>query len=389
MTYVPVGAERNTRNVAEKIMSFSLELLLENDLNELQADIINFAIDRYSDEMSDFLEDRLEELVIPEEAFEMVHFFNVSWFITCIDVNGKTIIEHYIDKNESKWTRQRIKDILLTWKHAQPTVAIIQDQDDQQCITINDLFTHEIYKVKMLDQDRKVETGGIVMWIILPVREHSVFFTSFIDLPANLTQQLKEAILQSFQDSDESDPIKYLSLYYPEVLHLIIFGPDPTFEDFDWLSPKHLEVAQEFKEYMVEFHDEVIIKLGVHLWYQYCSQKNPKIMKTSVYVAALIYLVDRMIPVGEYVTQNQLANEFQISSSSLSAKYRDMEKVLKEEIQVLEEKLESIDDDLFEDDNLSWDDPEIPYIHTSMAMERQKNEVVQEFTAKLIVPRRG
>ncbi len=345
----PCGSGKKYKICCGKSNVISLELLLDNELSKLQADIINYSLDMHGEEMSDFLADRLEELVIPEDALEMVHFFTVSWFITSINVNDKTILEEYIDHNRSKWTRQRVKDILLSWKHGKPTVAIIQSQDENQLLTLNDLFTDEIYKVKVLDQDHNVETGGIAIGIILPAGEHSIFFPSFIDLPASLTEPLKEAVIQLFEESDETDPIDYLSLYYPEVLHLFMFGPEPNIEDLDWMSPKHFEVAQEFKEYIEDFHDEVIIKLGVHLWYQYCSRKNPKIIKTSVYAAALIYLVDRFIPFGEYVTQNQLAKEFNISSSSLSARYRDMEKVLKEEIEDLEKKLDQIENDIVED----------------------------------------
>lgn len=366
----PCGSGKKYKNCCGKNNIISLELLLENELKELEADLINFSLDTYNVEMSDFLADRLEELVIPEESSEMFYFFTVSWFITSIHVNGKTILEHYINKNKSKWKRQRIKDILLTWKQAKPTVSIVADQDDNHLLTINDLFTNDIYKVKLLDHDYQVETGGIVIGIPLPIGEHFIFFTPFIDLPARSTGQLKKALFQSFEKSGESNPNQYLSLYYPEVLHLMLFGPDPDIEDLEWLSPKHLDVALVFKEYMEDFHDDVFIKLGVHLWYQYCSQKNPKIIKTGVYVAALIYLVDQFIPYGDYVTQGQLANVFGISSSSLSAKYRDMEKVLREEIADLEEKLESIDDELL-DDHLFWDGPEIPSLHTNITMERE------------------
>ena len=189
-----------------------------------------------------------------------------------------------------------------------------------------------------------MEIGVVVVGNILPIGEHFIFFTSFIDLPSSLTQPVIEAVSQLYEESGISDPNQFLSEFYPKILYLFLFGPEPSIEELEWSSPKHLEVAQEFKKYMEENHDEIYLKLGVHLWHQYCSINNPKIVQTSIYCAALIYLVDPFIPYGEMVTQNQLSKDFEISSSSLSAKYRDMESVLKSEIEKLEEKLDSFDE---------------------------------------------
>ena len=294
-------------------------------------------------------------------------------------------MDHYIDKKLSKWTRQRTKDVLLSWKNARPSVATIQDQDDSGLLTLQDIFTEEIYMVKVLDDDHPVETGGIVLAIILPVGETSVFFTSFVDLPASISEKAKDRVVQLFEESDETSYIEYLSLNYPEVLYHFIFGMEPDIEELDWSSPKHLEVAEEFKDYTEDIEDDTIIKLGIHLWYQYCSRKNPKIIKSSVYTAALIYLVDRLNPFGNMLTQSELAEVFDISSSSLSAKYRDMEIVLKEEIQELEDALDSMDydevydDTSFEDDEEYFDNDEEPFwnenekalIHSRMNSERE------------------
>ncbi|WP_141227994.1 tetratricopeptide repeat protein [Caldifermentibacillus hisashii] len=229
-------------------------------------------------------------------------------------------------------------------------------------------------------EDHPVETGGIVVGILLPAGEIFIFFTSFIDLPAGLTEKVKKGVYQLFEKSDEGNPNEFLSTFYPEILHFFIFGPNPAAEDLEWLSPKHLEVAQEFQDYMEDIYDEVIIKLGVYLWHQYCLKKNPKVMKPSVYVATLRYLIDQFIPYGEWVTQNELAEEFEISSSSLSAKYRDMEKVLKEELDELEEKLANSADEMYDDFQHEGDDEflvenfaeeEDSFINSRFSMERE------------------
>lgn len=378
----PCGSGKKYKNCCGKNNVITMESLIEKELTNVQVDLLSFALENYEEEVNDFIEDWLEELDIPEEALEMFYFLILVWAIASFEIHGKTILEHYIDKKSSKLSRPRVKDILQSWKLAKPSIATIEDQNENQLLTLKDIFTDEMEDVKVLE-DHPVETGGMVVGILLPAGETSIFFTSFIDIPAGLTEKAKQVVYQLFEESDESDPIEFLSSFYPEVLHLLLFDLAPDLEDLDWISPKHLEVAQEFREYMENVEDDVIIRLGVHLWHQYCLRKNPKIIKESVYVAALRYLVDRFTPYGNWLTQSELAEEFGISSSSLSAKYRDMEKVLKDELDELEENLDSIADEMdsdffFDDDDIAFfeegfgePDQENPFISSRFTMERE------------------
>lgn len=375
----PCGSGKKYKNCCGKSNVITMESLIEKELMNVQVDLLKFALENYEEEVNEFIADWIEDLDIPEEALEMFYFFTLVWAITNFEIYGKTILEHFIDKKGSKWNRPRIRNILPTWSQAKPSVAIIEEQDENQLLTLEDIFTNEIKKVKILE-DHPVETGGIVVGILLPAGEIFIFFASFIDLPAGLTEKVKKGVYQLFEKSDEGNPNEFLSTFYPEILHFFIFGPNPAAEDLEWLSPKHLEVAQEFQDYMEDIYDEVIIKLGVYLWHQYCLKKNPKVMKPSVYVATLRYLIDQFIPYGEWVTQNELAEEFGISSSSLSAKYRDMEKVLKDELDELEEKLANSADEMYDDFQHEGDDEflvenfaeeEDSFINSRFSMERE------------------
>ncbi|AWI13473.1 hypothetical protein CQJ30_15735 [Caldibacillus thermoamylovorans] len=375
----PCGSGKKYKNCCGKSNVITMESLIEKELMNVQVDLLKFALENYEEEVNEFIADWIEDLDIPEEALEMFYLFTLVWAITNFEIYGKTILEHFIDKKGSKWNRPRIRNILPTWSQAKPSVAIIEEQDENQLLTLEDIFSNEIKKVKILE-DHPVETGGIVVGILLPAGEIFIFFTSFIDLPAGLTEKVKKGVYQLFEKSDEGNPNEFLSTFYPEILHFFIFGPNPAAEDLEWLSPKHLEVAQEFQDYMEDIYDEVIIKLGVYLWHQYCLKKNPKVMKPSVYVATLRYLIDQFIPYGEWVTQNELAEEFGISSSSLSAKYRDMEKVLKEELDELEEKLANSADEMYDDFQHEGDDEflvenfaeeEDSFINSRFSMERE------------------
>ena len=78
----PCGSGKKYKKCCGKSNVISMELLLDNELKDLQVDIMDFAMNLYNEEIGDVLEEWLEEFVVPEEALEMFHFFNVTWFIT-------------------------------------------------------------------------------------------------------------------------------------------------------------------------------------------------------------------------------------------------------------------------------------------------------------------
>lgn len=349
----PCGSGKKYKKCCGKTNVISMESLIEKELHEIQIDVLQFAFQNYQEEIDDCLAEWHEELVIPEEALEIFHLFACTWFITSVELDGKTIMAEYIDRHIHKINRPRIKDTLQSWRSARPSVSIIQDQDENQYVTVQDIFTNEVYKVKVLDEEHAVETGGLILGTILPTGATSVFFTTFIDRPAVESEELKEAVWSLYENSEEESPVDFVTESYLEVLNLFIFGKiDFSIDDLEWISAKHMEVAVAYQTYMEDYeNDESIIHLGVYLWHQYCMRRNPKIMKSSVYVATLVYLINKLHPFGGEITQKELAEEFQISSSSLSSKYKDMEDVLSEEIVDLHNKLSEIDaEDLFEAD---------------------------------------
>jgi uncharacterized protein YecA (UPF0149 family) len=334
------GSGKKYKKCCGKSNVLSMELLIEKELHEMQLDIFHYAMKNYEEEIEGYLEEWYED--IPDEAMEMFHFFASTWFITSVDVDGKTILDEYIDRHIQKYTRPRIKDILRKWRNATPSVSIIQHQDENQYITVQDIFTNEVQKVKELGEEHIVEAGGLVLGTILPVGETSVFFTTFIDIPADESEELKDAVMKLYENSGEESPADFMAGYYLEVLELFMFGkPGSSIEDLVWNSPKHKEVAENFQFRMEDYGaDEIIMNLGVYLWNLYCMRRNPTIKKSEVYEAALVYLLDHLHPFGR-VTQKELAEQFNVSSSSISSKYKDLEMVLSEEIEDLRNKIQS------------------------------------------------
>lgn len=349
------GSGKKYKKCCGKNKVVSLDSLIVNDLYDIQFELFRYSIRNYQDEIEGFLENSYEDYDIPEDAMEMFNFFAMTWVITSIEFGDKTIFEMYIDQHLHKYSRQRMKDILQSWKNCRPSVFTIQDQNEERILTLRDLFTNETHEVIVIDEeDHEVETGGIVLGTVLPAGPRSIFFTTFISLPASNSRNVTSAIKDLYNGRVE-DPAYFMEYSFLDILNLFFFETtNITVNDLEWESEKHEEVAESFKNRMEKFeHNPTSISLGLYLWNKFCEERNPTIKKTVVYEAALVYLVEQLIPFGNTSTQKELSEEYGISSSSISSKYRELDDVLVEEIEEFLEVLNSDEpnfDDLYGED---------------------------------------
>ncbi|MEI2400946.1 hypothetical protein, partial [Paenibacillus phytohabitans] len=118
-------------------------------------------------------------------------------------------------------------------------------------------------------------------------------------------------------------------------------------------TPKQQEFAEMFQIRMKEYnYEEEIVGIGLSLWNTFCERKNPRIIKTGIYEAALVYMIEHIYPYEGVSTQEELAEEFDVSPSSISVKYKELEKVLQEEIEKYDE---IVNGPSFEDDDFIWE----------------------------------
>ncbi|MGP7818041.1 hypothetical protein [Niallia sp. 01092] len=328
------GSEKKWINCCGKKHILSLNHKIENELNNIQIDIFEYAINQYASEIDDYLEKCYKHLTVTPEIKDLLHFFTTTWLISCVELQGKTIMVEYIESFSDSIKGKRIKSLLQGWKQAQSAICIIQSYQDDY-VTVQDIFTKQIYQIKLFDEEATIQLGGIVLGTILPAGETALFFTTYVEMPANISDGIVEAVLDLYENSEETEKTTFVSKNYPEVLALFFFGSsDVSFERLDWKNAKQRKVALLFVDFMMELDaDEGMIDIVVHLWYQYCQRKNPNIKKPMIYVAALVYLSSQNLPYADILTQKELALKFGVSKSSISSKVTAIEHVLVEELE--------------------------------------------------------
>ncbi|MFT4416287.1 SEC-C metal-binding domain-containing protein [Fredinandcohnia humi] len=329
------GSGKKYKKCCGKNVVLSIEQVIEVELHEIQNEIFKYAVDMYTDVIDEYLEqysDTFEDL--PEEAYDLFDFFARVWVVTSVEMDGKTILEEYIDRYSHRYSRQRIKDILQTWKSARPSAYIVKSVDDMYS-TVQDIFTKKEQRVRVFETETELDEGYFILGTLLPAGANGVFFTTFLELPKELAEGIAKAILELYEYSDEQNPVDFMSHQFLEVFSTFMFGkPGGSAEDFFWNTPKQKEVAELYQQWMLEYgYDESIVEMGNTLWYVYCERINPMIKKPGVYVAALIYLVESIYPYGGISGLDELADEFDISETSISKKSKEFEKVLEVEIE--------------------------------------------------------
>lgn len=94
--------------------------------------------------------------------------------------------------------------------------------------------------------------------------------------------------------------------------------------DYKWPHPAQGRVASMvIKSLTARHYEDRQVDGAIHLWYDYCCKENPKLRKEAVWVASVIYTMARL-ELDEEINQQELANEFGVGASTISANFRSI-----------------------------------------------------------------
>ncbi|RJQ25165.1 MAG: hypothetical protein C4589_11620 [Peptococcaceae bacterium] len=99
--------------------------------------------------------------------------------------------------------------------------------------------------------------------------------------------------------------------------------------DFTWPQPEYARVAGQVLAKMREWnYSPEQQEKSLKLWYDYCSQKQPSFRKEGTWIAAIIYAI-ACLEMDGAVRQCDLAKEFEVAASAISANFRQLCRTLK------------------------------------------------------------
>ncbi|HEY2421547.1 MAG TPA: SEC-C metal-binding domain-containing protein [Neobacillus sp.] len=379
----PCGSGKKYKKCCGAGEAVSITHMLESEIDELQKQLIHYAIIHYGEELEEDFEDVEEVFQFEDEQerefYEFVHTIWYSFFQPFED--GERIIDKFITTETRRIKRPKLKQILQSWTKARAIAGKVIDLNGNK-LTVEDGLTTEILEVIIVNEPSEVDIGTFFIGIIVPFEQNYVFFPAPFDLPDLLPDKAFDFIKSSSDVEGYESADEYLTDFFLQVMNdLPMVEGIGDIDNLDWSAPIYKQVAEIFRERMELLSVPTpIIDMGIVLWFQFCQKKKKRIQNPNLYVAALHYLVSTIVPMDDWSTQKELAVSYGVSANGFSTIYREMDDVLSEEISEL---IGVIEDDEYEDGD-RFESPFVEFNHQKgpLATERVLQEVLSEVEGK-------
>jgi uncharacterized protein YecA (UPF0149 family) len=341
----PCGSGKKYKKCCGNNKVVSIDSLISQEIIQLQLRLLDYAMMHYGEDIDEILDEYMA-IDIDENVEETLEFFLTNWAIFCQPiVNGKTIIEDFIQKHGSQINRPKIKAILESWIGSVPSLLHLLARENENTILVKDFLSNESMKIKVLEDGHKLEIGSILIGLPVPMENVFTFFTTFIELPADVSDFIMENMKVWYEASGENSSKEFMKNSFHEVmdgLFNISYEKVISVESFTWYHPLQKEAAKILVHMLNNDHyPEPIIQIGILLWYRYCQMRNPLIRNPFIYAAALHYLLEvTVVPTNATYRQKDIAQIYGVSIGSFSAKYREMYDVLEDDLNELYDIME-------------------------------------------------
>lgn len=332
----PCGSGKKYKKCCGANEAISITHILEKEIDEIQTQILQFALNHYDSELEESFEEYKEDLFIPDEEIEQFYsFVHIAWFTLFQPFDdGRTILEKFISYEGKRIQRPKLRQILQSWTNARAIVGEILSIHES-LVTIKAGYTGEEIEIVRIDEDFPAAEGNFFLGIILPYGQKYVFFHGPFALPELGIETALAHIEDGGLQAGYEDPLEYVEDFFMEILSELpmLIGLKEDSKSIEALDPIYREVAEIFQTSLKRFDESPeTVDTGIYLWSQFCEKRPKRIKNPNLYAAALHYLVSTVIPLNHSVTQKELAEYFGVPTGSLSSIYREIDDILLAEL---------------------------------------------------------
>jgi tetratricopeptide (TPR) repeat protein len=338
----PCGSGKKYKKCCGANEVISLTQVLETEIDELQKQLLQFAIRNFGSQMEESFENYEQEFFLKSDnEVQFFEFVHTIWFtLFAFSENGETILDQFIASELRKIRRPKLKQVVQSWKDARVIFGRFMSIEGNSFM-VEDLLTHDQFEVIITTSVKKqYEAGTFFAGILLPFDQKFIFFPAPFDLPNLDFEDATAFIKQAFTESNYEDLKEFQIDFFMEMMYdLPEVGVRSELKNMEWTDPVYLEVAGLFQSELEQIGaEQELIDTGIYLWNLFCKKKQKKIKNPNIYVAALHYFMSTIVPTELITTQKELANHYGVSSGSLSAVYRELENTLAEDLDVNEQE---------------------------------------------------
>ncbi|GAB3794166.1 tetratricopeptide repeat protein [Virgibacillus kimchii] len=314
-------------------------VLYDRELENLQEMLAEFAIVNYEKEIKDiYMENTLPELYDNEDLIDtyMAGLLPYIVFHETMPGTNQTIFDAFFQTQHPKIKRTRTKKIFEAWANSAPAIYEIVSVTGESPgkVLLQDVINEETFEVPV-EGETEWSKGNILIAMLLPYTNNHQFLFETIEFDSMMKEKLIE--LAEAYIAQDGNLTEYYSDFLVEALTLL-----PPAKALEWSNPAHEMVAAHFSNRMNELGEleEDMIEAGVLLWYYYCQLKNPSIKKIGPYAASLEYLVRNKWGGEDYITQNQLAKDYDTNPGTISKTVRNINAVMDEKMELIMNEME-------------------------------------------------
>lgn len=320
------------------------------------------------------------ELVDQSDEFTLERCF--EWFIFDYTLpDGSTVIEAF---RQMPGLSEMERALLADWVDARFSLYEVERTFPGKGVVLRDILRKQKVWVRDANASVELQPKTVLFIRVLKVGEEYEFSTSGLALPGFYKHKLLQEVRRdwwSYARSRKAPPRQVLDEYLRERSHVMNAmvievgsllrepylsllntireavnqeisqwlediglerrGPRAPFEerrveDYQWPSPGHAEVAREVARCLEEngFNAQQV-QGALKMWYDFCEKARPALRKPALWVAAVVYAASRLE--GDFsLSQRDLAQRYGVPSSSISACYRSICRVL--ELEAFDER---------------------------------------------------
>lgn len=309
----------------------SIDTLLEGDIGDLQARIIEYGMVHYEEEIESHFNEVMDGFGYGEEAADFFIFLHAIWMILFVKLDDdKTIIERFIEEEKPSNMRPKLQQILESWRNPVILAGELEQLEGNNGTFVTTL-EEERYTIQLIDY-KPVSNDSYFLGMALPFGEKYVFYPMPLEYDGVGHETIEDFLYELYLASGYLSKQEFLIEQFFEIVKTIPgISQELDIENLNLAHPAYEDVLHLFKQKMEEEGESVEnVSAGISTWVAYCTHRPKRIKNPSLYAASLHYLIKSDFDNSHRLTQKEIAGLYGVSHSSVSSVYGDMEHFLME-----------------------------------------------------------
>lgn len=310
---------------------------------------MNYAFSKHQRAINQFINE-FSFLADMDKETQQISVFHLSvWgiFFRPLTDKKETIFHEFLTKKAEDITRQKTRQVVQSWTNMEPSLLLLNEKTDESLFFENMVTAQKVEVDVKPNQTVLPEKGSLVLGFPVQFGEKAEFFIQYTMFAKEFTDTLLLQVRQLVEAHEANGGARstFMREAFPEVLKRMFAkqeveeteasvptegGTGLSADRMNWASDVQLETAKLIEDGMKEHGDQSLTDGALTVWKAYCDQKSPVVRKAASFAAGIEYYIHSLASDAP-LSQAQVAKKYGVSASTVSSRFKDIEKAVKEE----------------------------------------------------------